>query len=61
MVHIEEVFTAFQDYTIASIRAEGKYDGDPASWEREMLTARVKLQNFCLLHNLPIDFTEKKE
>ncbi len=57
MVHIEQVYEAFQEYAAASARAM-QFSRQPMKWAEMMVEAREKLRSFCEKWELPIDFTE---
>jgi hypothetical protein len=55
-VHIEELFTAFQEFQNETRRATSLFR-EPRKQEAMMAEAQQKFKAFCDLHGLPVDFT----
>ncbi len=51
MLHVEELFTAINEFRAQMMRAGFRQD--------EIRKAQAEFRAFCEQHNLPIDFTER--
>lgn len=58
MVHIEELFAAFQIFQSAQ-RAAIKYIREPKQFDICMKAAQDVFEKFCNEHALPVDFSKR--
>lgn len=56
MIHIEDLFAAFQQYQIRAIRIRSASIREPGTWEREMALAQAEFKAICDAAGLQIDW-----
>lgn len=58
LVHIEDLFIAFQEFAQESLKAQ-QFSRSPKTATEIMDAARDKFKAFCDRHHLPIDWTNR--
>jgi len=59
MVHIEDLFTAFQKFNSRAINIRSSSLRNPKEWEEQMEEARLEFKKFCDDNNIPVDFSNR--